>query len=105
MNCGTTEKELGTALAKMTQKLCCEDLPKSSTESIVSYVANRLIPLLKAPSGRVAEIEIEISFKILNCLASLLNLHLRSVTLGTIFGRILNRSAFFATYGAEGLYF
>ena len=35
----------------MTQLLCCEDLPETSLQSIEPYIANRLIPLLKAPSG------------------------------------------------------
>ena len=50
-NYGTTGKDLRTALAKMTQALCCEELSESATKSIEPYVANRLIPLLKAPSG------------------------------------------------------
>ena len=50
-NYGLTGKELRTALAKMTQTLCTQSLPETSNKSIEPYIANRLIPLLKAPSG------------------------------------------------------
>ena len=50
-NFGNTGKDLRTALAKMTQILCCDSLSELDTKSIEPYVANRLIPLLKAPSG------------------------------------------------------
>ena len=50
-NFGNTGKDLRTALAKMTQILCCDSLSELDTKSIEPFVANRLIPLLKAPSG------------------------------------------------------
>ena len=50
-NFGISGKDLRTALAKMAQVLCCDSLSESASKSIEPYVANRLIPLLKAPSG------------------------------------------------------
>ena len=50
-NYGATGKDLRTALAKMTQHLCTRPLQETETTSIDAYIANRLIPLLKAPSG------------------------------------------------------
>ena len=52
-NFGTVGKDLRTALAKMTQILCTRQLTNSpnASSSIEAYTANRLIPLLKAPSG------------------------------------------------------
>ena len=49
-NYGSTGKDLRTAIAKMAQKLCKEELTTAS-ESMEAYTANRLIPLEKAPSG------------------------------------------------------
>ena len=49
-NYGKTGKDLRTAIAKMAQKLCKDELP-TNTDSIEAYTANRLIPLEKAPSG------------------------------------------------------
>ena len=52
-NFGTIGKDLRTAIAKMTQTLCTQTLSTSPerSSSIDAYTANRLIPLLKAPSG------------------------------------------------------
>ena len=52
-NYGTTGKDLRVALAKMTQHLCTRQIPitENPSNSLEAYTANRLIPLLKAPSG------------------------------------------------------
>ena len=52
-NYGTTGKDLRTALAKMTQNLCTRQIPVTErpSNSLEAYTANRLIPLLKAPTG------------------------------------------------------
>jgi len=50
-NYGTTGKDLRSALAKMTTILCSEIIQESCAKSIEPYIANRLITLLKAPSG------------------------------------------------------
>ena len=52
-NYGAIGKDLRTALAKMTQVLCTRPFPDtdSQTTNLQAYVANRLIPLLKSPSG------------------------------------------------------
>ena len=47
-NYGRTGKDLRTAIAKMTQKLCKQELTTAS-ESMEAYTANRLIPLEKSP--------------------------------------------------------
>ena len=48
---GTTGKELRTAIAKMTQKLCMNEVPDQNVSSLEAYTASRLVPLEKQPSG------------------------------------------------------
>jgi hypothetical protein len=50
-NYGNIGKDLRSAIAKLTQKLCTQMIPDETSSSIEAYVANRLIPLLKAPTG------------------------------------------------------
>ena len=50
-NYGAAGKDLRIALAKMAQQLCTRSLQETEVTSIEAYVANRLIPLLKAPTG------------------------------------------------------
>ena len=52
-NYGTTGKELRTAIAKMAQKLCTTEiaLQENNKTSLEAYIACRLIPLEKKPSG------------------------------------------------------
>ena len=50
-NYGNIGKDLRTAIAKLTQRLCTHLMPVETSSSIEAYVANRLIPLLKAPTG------------------------------------------------------
>ena len=53
-NYGNTGKELRTSLARMTQKLCTQEvgiIPGSNRSNIEAYISCRLIPLQKEPSG------------------------------------------------------
>lgn len=50
-NYGNIGKDLRVAIAKLTQKLCTQMISEERSSSIEAYVANRLIPLLKAPTG------------------------------------------------------
>ena len=48
---GTTGKDLRTAVAKMTQKLCTIEMPEENLDSLEAYTASRLVPLEKEPAG------------------------------------------------------
>ena len=51
-NFGTAGKDLRTAIAKMSRRLCTEEIIEPTSEiSLEAYIACRLIPLNKKPSG------------------------------------------------------
>ena len=53
-NYGETGKELRTAVAKMTRKLCTVEVVAQQTagnSSLEAYIASRLVPLVKEPAG------------------------------------------------------
>ena len=51
-NYGATGKELRTAVAKMTRKLCTQEIINpTEVNSLEAYAASRLVPLEKEPSG------------------------------------------------------
>ena len=50
-NYGKTGKDFRSALARMTRLLCTQEIPREKTKDLEAYVACRLIPLEKQPSG------------------------------------------------------